>query len=69
MIKKMVEDNLTLISNSKINLARLPPFFSNLLSHVYRVNHRPFVDKRADEPFIKAPNPYDDMQSWLKKPK
>ena len=35
-------------------------------SHIYGVNHRLAFDKRADEPFIKAPNPYDDKQGWLR---
>ena len=58
MIKKMVGDDLTLALNSKIALARLPPCFSNLLPHIYRVNHRLAFDKRADEPSIEARNPY-----------
>ena len=62
MVKKMVGDDLTLTSNSKIDLARLPPCFSNLVSHIYRVNHRLGFYKRAVGPFIKAPNPNDDKQ-------
>ena len=62
----MVGDNLTLTSDSKIDLARLPPSFSNLLPHIYRVNHRLVFYKRADDPFKEAPNPYDDKQGWLK---
>ena len=58
----MVGDDPTLTSNSKIDLARLPPGFSNLLSRIYRVNHRLAYYKRADEPFIEAPNLYDDKQ-------
>ena len=58
----MVGDDLTLVSNSIIDLARLPPSFSNLLPHIYRVNHRLACDKRFEE----APNPYDDKQGWLK---
>ena len=62
----MVGDNLILASNSEINLGRLPPCAGNLLPYIYRVNHRLAFDKRADEPFIEAPNPYDDKQDWLK---
>ena len=64
----MIEDDLTLASNSKIDLARLPSCFRIcFLTHtLYRVNHRLAFDKRADEPFIEAPNPYDDEQGWLK---
>ena len=65
IIKKMVGDNLTLRLNSKIDLPRL------LLALViciltYAVNHCLAFDKRADEPFIEAPNPYDEKQGWLK---
>ena len=63
----MVEDDLILTSNSKIDLARLPPCVRNLLPHImFKVNHRFAFYKRADEPFIEAPNPCDNMQSWLK---
>ena len=60
-------DDLTLTSKSKIDLARLPPCFSNLLPHIYRVSHRLAFYKPADEPFVKSPNLYDDKQGWLKK--
>ena len=36
-----------------------------MLPHIYRVNHRVAFYKRADEPFIEAPNLYDDKQSLL----
>ena len=62
----MVGDNPTLTSNSKIDLAGLLPCFCNLLSHIYRVYHRLAFYKQADEPFIKAPNPYNDKQGWPK---
>ena len=62
----MVGDDLTLISNSDIDLSRLPLWFSNLLPHIYRVTHRLAFHKQADEPFIEAPNPYGDKQGWLK---
>ena len=55
----MIEDDLTLTSNIKIDLARLPLCCSNLLPHIYGVNHRLAFYKRADEPFIKAPNLHD----------
>ena len=37
-----------------------------MLPHIYRFNHRIAFYKQADEPFIEAPNPYDDKQGWLK---
>ena len=62
----MVGDDPTPNSNSNIDLAGLPPGFSNLLPHIYRFNHRLAFYEQADEPFIEAPNPYDDKQGWLK---
>ena len=62
----MIGDDLTLTSNCEIDLGRLPPWFSNLLPYIYRVKHRLAFYKRADEPFIEAPNPYDSKQGWLK---
>ena len=62
----MVGDDLNLKSNSKINLARFPPCFNNLFPQIYRFIHRLSFFKQADEPFIEAPNPYDDKQGWLK---
>ena len=62
----MVGDDLTLVLNSKIDLAGLPPCFSNLLPHICPVNHHLAFDKRADEPFMETPNSYDDKQGWLK---
>ena len=40
MKEEMIGNDLTLRSNSKTDLARLLPCFSNLLCHIYRVNHR-----------------------------
>ena len=54
MIQKMVGDDLTLKSNSKIDLARFPPRFSNLFPRIYRFKHRLAFYKQADEPFIEA---------------
>ena len=51
----MVGDDLFLSPNCKIDKAKLPPYFSNLLPHIYRVNHCFAFDKRADEEFIEAP--------------
>ena len=62
----MVGDNLILTSKSKIDLAGLLPCFSNLLSHMYIVIHLLAFYKLAEEPFIEAPDPYDDKQDWLK---
>ena len=66
MVKIMVGDDLTLTSNSKIDLARLPPCIRNLLPQINRVNHCLAFYKRVDEPLIKATNPYEDKQGLLK---
>ena len=47
-------------------LNELPSYYSNWLPHIYRVNHRLALYKRVEEPFIEAPNPYDEIQGWLK---
>ena len=41
-------------------------FCQNVLHIIYRVNHRLAFHKRANKPFIEAPNPYDEKQGWLK---
>ena len=55
------------VGDSKIDLARLPPCFSELIPHIYRVNHLLAFYKRPDKSFVEAPNPYHDKQGWLKK--
>ena len=62
----MIADDPTLTSNYETDLVTRPPCFSNLLSYIYRVNHRLAFSEWAEEPFIEAPNPYDDKQGWLK---
>ena len=47
-------------------MAILLPCFSNFLPRIYRVNHHLAFDKRADELFAEAPNPYDSKQDCLK---
>ena len=68
MTKKMVGNDLTLTSNSKMDLARLPSCFSNLIPHIqdYIINYRLAFYKQADEPFMEVPNPFDFKQGWLK---
>ena len=66
MIKKRLENIQLLHQILKLIWLRLPPCFSNLLPHIYRVNHSFAFFKRVDELFIEAPNPHDDKQGWLK---
>ena len=62
MIKKRIGDYLTLTSNLKLDLARLPPCFGNLLLCIFGVNHRLAFYNRAEETYIEAPNPYEGKQ-------
>ena len=62
----MIGNDPTVTSNSEIDVVRLPPCFANLLPHTYKINHCLAFYKRADEPYIQAPNPYDEEQVWLK---
>ena len=64
----MAGDNSNLLSNDKFDLSRLPPCISNLIPHIYRVNHRLAFYKRAHIPIIESPNPWDDKQGWTKGP-
>ena len=37
-----------------------------LYSHIYRTNYRLAIYKRADEPIVEAPKPFDEKQGWIK---
>uniref|UniRef100_UPI00358FFE05 uncharacterized protein n=3 Tax=Myxine glutinosa TaxID=7769 RepID=UPI00358FFE05 len=50
---------------SKVDLARLPPCQSALKPHIQRVNHRVALYKRADQPIIEKPKPYEE-QGWIR---
>ena len=64
----MVENDLTITSNSKTDLARFPPCFTNLLPHIYKVNNHglAFYKRVGETIIIDAPNPYDKKPGWLK---
>ena len=64
----MAGDNSNLLSNDKFDLSRLPPCVSNLIPHIYQVNHRLAFYKRTHIPIIESPNPWDDKQGWTKSP-
>ncbi|KAG8011135.1 hypothetical protein GBF38_005801 [Nibea albiflora] len=51
---------------SKVDLPHLPPCHSALKPHVQCVNHRVALYKRADEPILEKPKPYDEGQGWMK---
>ena len=66
MLDKMIGDDETLNSRSKVDFSRLPPCRSNLIPHVQRVNHRVALYKRADQPNFFTPKPFEAEQGWEK---
>jgi hypothetical protein len=66
MLKKMVGEDETLSSKSKIDLAKIPPCQDSLIPHCQRSNHRLACHKRANEHIIEKPKPYDQDQGWEK---
>lgn len=66
LLSKMVGENEVLTSKSKVDFARLPPCLSALRQHVYRVNHRVCLYKRANIPIVEKPNPYNPEQGWTR---
>ena len=66
MLKKMVGEDESLTTKSKVNLARLPPCNNNLVPHVGRVNYRLAIYKHANQPCFWRPEPYDNGQQRVK---
>ena len=66
LLKKMVGEDSTLNTKSKVDMVRLPPCRDSLIPHIHRVNHRVACYKRAAEPIFERPKPYDEGQGWLK---
>ena len=66
MLKKMVGEDETISRKSKIDLARIPPCQDSLIPHCQRANHRLACHKRANQPIIEKPKPYDMDQGWEK---
>ena len=66
MLKKMVGEDETLNSKSKVDLARIPPCLDSLIPHSQRCNHRLACHKRAHQAIIEKPKPYDTDQGWCK---
>ena len=62
----MVGDDEKVTSKSNVDIARLPSWRSALKPHVWRVNHRVALYKRAEERILEKPNPYDDGKGWLR---
>lgn len=66
MIKKMVGADQVLDSSSKVDLDRLPPPKVCLIPHVQCANYRVACYKRADQPIVEKPNPFDQGMGWEK---
>ena len=62
LLRKMVGEDEKLTSKSRVDLARLPPCHSALNPHIQRVNYRATLYKRADQPILEKPKPYDEGQ-------
>ena len=66
MLKKMIGEDETLTTRSKVDLSRLPPCRDNLVPHINRVNHRLAIYKRAAKPIFWCPKPHDPGKGWEK---
>ncbi len=55
LLKKMVGEDATLTTKSKVDLARLPPCKNSLYPHIQRVNYRVVQWKRANIPIFHVP--------------
>ena len=62
MLKKLVGEDQSLNLKSAVDLSKLPPCFDNLLPHIHRTNYRLAMYKRADQPIVEAPKPFDEKQ-------
>lgn len=67
MLKKIVVEDETLSSKSRVDFACLPPGQDSLIPHIQRLNYRVACYKRAAEPIFRRPKPYDEGQGWEKK--
>lgn len=66
LLRKMVGEDKKLTSKSKVDLARLPPCQSALEPHIQRVNYRVALYRRADQPILEKPRPYDGGHGWIR---
>ena len=66
MLRKMIGEDETLTTRSKVDLSRLPPCRDNLIPHIHRVNHRLAIYKRAATPIYWCPKPYEPNQGLEK---
>ena len=66
LLRKMIGGGEKLTSKSKVDPGRLPPCYSALKPHVPRVNHCVALCKRAHQPIVEKPKPYEEGQGWLR---
>jgi len=66
MLKKMIGEDNTLTTRSKVDLFRLSPCRDNLVPHINRVNHRLAIYKRAATPIFWCSKPHDPGKGWEK---
>ena len=62
----MVGKDKPLSTDSKVDLARVPPCRDSLLPHVHRVNYRVSCYKKAHILIFERPKPYDEDQEWAR---
>ena len=66
MLKKMVGEDETLSTKSKVDFSKLPPCQDSLIPHIQRVNHRVAQFKKAGIAIDDQPKPFDEDQGWIK---
>ena len=66
MLKKMVGKDKPLRIDSKVDLARLPPYRNFLLPHVQRVNYRDSCYKEAQISIFELPKSYNEDQGRIR---
>ena len=64
-LRKIVGEGSQLSSKSRVDFSRLSPCRSSLELHIYRVNHRVAIFKRAYKPIIEIPSTTDEKQGWV----
>ena len=66
MLKKMVAEDKPLSTDSKVDLARLPPCRNSLLPHIQRVNYRASCYKKAHILIFERTKIYHEDQGWVR---
>ena len=66
MLKQMIGDDEALHLKSRVDLTRLPPCKDSLIPHIYRVNYRISLYKKASNAIFESPILFDLCQGWEK---